>query len=92
LAGDDGTPAIMPASADRSIQFSGVPSGATMLCEGSNDGVNFTTLNDPIGQPISLTAVAVRQILELTLHVRPRIAGGDVNTNISAALLLRRRY
>jgi hypothetical protein len=82
----------MPASADRSIQFAGTPSGATLLCEGSNDGVNWATLNDPLGVPISLLTVGVRQILELTLKVRPRISGGDVNTAITASLLLRRRY
>jgi hypothetical protein len=91
LQGDEGEPTIMPASVDRSIQFAGTFGGATVVCEGSNDGITYATLNDPLGQPISLTAAGIMQVLELSLYIRPRVVGGDGTTSVSASLLLKRR-
>lgn len=91
LNGDDGAPLEMPGSNDRSVQFVGTFGvGGTIVLEGSNDGTNWRTLNDPNGNPISKTATDLEAVLELTRYVRPRVTAGDGTTNLSAIMVVRR--
>jgi len=53
-------------SGDKSVQSSG---GVTI--EGSNDGVNYFTLNDTGGLPLVFAGPGIKQILELTRFIRP---------------------
>ena len=87
--GDVGANFGRPDYADRTIQFTGTFGGATAVLEGSNDGVNFFTLNDPVGNALSFTAAALKQIAEATAFVRPHITGGG-GVTITAILMARR--
>ena len=88
-ATDTGQAYELPASADRSIQFSGTFGSSTMVLEGSLDGTNYETLTDPQGNAISKTATGIEQIMEVTRYIRPRctVASG---ATITATLLVRR--
>jgi hypothetical protein len=87
----DGDPIEMPGSNDRTIQFTGAFGvGGTIVMEGSNDGSNWQTLNDPQGNSISKTAAAIESVMELTRYIRPRVTAGDGSTNLTATLLVRR--
>lgn len=71
--GDTGTPVSLADWADRSIQISGTFSGSTTTLEGSNDGVTWNTLRDAASNLLSFTAADIKQILETTLWVRPKV-------------------
>lgn len=62
---------------DRSFQIAGSFFGATVTCEGSNDGTNYATLKDVFGNDVSFTAAGIKQVLEATYYVRAKVAGGD---------------
>lgn len=88
--GDDGAPLMLPHFADRSVQFVGATfGGAQVVLEGSNDGTNYETLTDPQGNDIQKSGADLEAVTEVTAYVRPRVIGGDVNTNITAVLLIR---
>lgn len=90
-AGETGdAAALVAAFADRSIQFTGTFGGATVVLQGSNDGTNYFTLKDPFGNDVSVTAAALVQVLEVTLHTRPKVTGGDGTTALAAVLLARK--
>lgn len=61
-----------PQGTDRSVQVTGTFGGGTVLIEGSNDGVNWVTLNDLSVSALSFTVAGLKQILELTRYIRPR--------------------
>lgn len=84
-SGDTGKPIAGPGWADRTFQIVGTfGSGGTALIEGSNDGVNYGTLDDPFGNPMSYTTqTQPKQLIEIPLWVRPRISGGDGTTALS---------
>lgn len=75
--GDTGAPLKGPGFTDASYQVSGTFGGATVVIEGSNDGVTYGTLVDPFNVAISFTAAAGPiQILPICLWIRPRVSGG----------------
>ena len=89
--GDSGAPVSGPGWADRTFQVEGTfGAGGTLIVEGSNDGVNYRTLDDPFGNALSITAVGVKQLTEVTLYVRPRISAGDGTTSLTISALLAR--
>jgi hypothetical protein len=91
LNGDSGAPFQMPGFADRSVQIRGTFGvGGTVLVEGSNDGVNYATLNDAQGAALSKTSAALSQISQTTKLIRPRVSAGDGTTSITVTLLARR--
>ncbi len=59
--------------------------GAVVL-EGSNDGVNYATLNDVAGAAISLTTTAFARLEAVPKFMRPRITAGDGTTNLTVAM------
>ena len=61
---------------DRSIQIAGTMGGATVVIQGSNDGVNWVTLRDPASVALSFTATDIKQLLEMALYIRPVSSGG----------------
>jgi hypothetical protein len=79
--------------ADRTIQLVGTfGAAATVVWEGSNNGVDFATLTDPQGNSISKTSAGIETIMEITEWARPRLAsGGDGSTDIDVILLCRRQ-
>lgn len=84
--GDDGVPFVSPMFADKAVQADGT-FGGTVTIEGSNytdtGTAVYATLNDPQGSALLITVASVRQILENTYLVRPRMsAGGPVTVKI----------
>lgn len=67
------------------VQVTGTIGGATLTVEGSNDGTNFSTLNDAQGNALSLTAVGIEQILENTEYIRIGRSGGTT-TNVNVVI------
>lgn len=74
--------------ADRSVQVSGTfGSGGTVAIQGSNDGTNYYTLNDPLGNAVSKTSAGLSQILELTRWIQPALSSGDGTTNLTISIV-----
>jgi hypothetical protein len=91
LNGDSGSPYPMTGFADRSVQIGGTfGTGGTVLIEGSNDGTNYATLNDPQGVAISKTSAALAAVAPISKLIRPRVSAGDGTTSITVTLLARR--
>lgn len=87
--GDDGEPITLPAHADRSVQIVGTfGAGGTIILEGSNDGTNYETLSDYLGNALSFTAEGLSSIAEVVNHIRPRVTAGDGTTALTVTLLL----
>jgi hypothetical protein len=73
LTGTDNTDSLAsPSFSDRSVQITGTFNSGTVLIEGSNDGTNWVTLNDPLGNALSFTAAGLKQVSELTAYIRAR--------------------
>lgn len=91
LAETDTTPAAieMPEWADRSVQITGTFNAGTVLIEGSNDGSNWSTLNDTQGNPLSFTATKIEQVLEAVQFMRPRVSAG-AGVSVTVSIMARR--
>jgi hypothetical protein len=88
---DSGQPVQRPALVDRTVQVTGTfGSGGTVVFEGSNDGVNYYTLTNPLGTAISVTAAGISQVMEATAWMRPRITAGDGTTSLTVTVCARR--
>jgi hypothetical protein len=74
---------------DRSIQVEGTFGGASITITGSNDGINYRTLTDPLGSPLVISAPDIVQILETVRYTRPEVGGG-VGTNLTISMFIRR--
>jgi hypothetical protein len=91
LNGDSGAPYAMPGFADRAVQIAGTfGAGGTVVIEGTIDGTNYVTLNDPQGVALSKTGAALQEISQITRLIRPRVSAGDGTTSITVTLLARR--
>jgi len=66
----------LPAWSDRSVQVNGTFGGATVIIQGSNDGTNYVTLNNPADAALSFAAAGLEAVLELTATLKPSISGG----------------
>lgn len=83
---DTGTPVQMTDYSDRSVQVEGTFGGATVTIQGSNDGVNWETLRDPLGNGLGFTAGGLKQVLEMTVFIRPQSNGGTASAiNVTMA-------
>ncbi len=93
LTGDTGKPYACPNFADKSVQVIANEwlGGTQIVIEGSNmvDSPVYATLNDATGTSLTFTSNGIRQILENTYWVRPRVVGGSVNRSIDVYLLVK---
>ena len=90
--GDTGQPAQFPAWADCSWQVTGTfGAGGNVAVEGSNDGVNYETLNDPFGVALNFSAAALKQCTEHAQYLRPHVTAGDGTTAVMVTALFRRQ-
>ena len=92
LNGDTGGPldALQgcPNFADKTVHVKGNFSGpATLVIEGSNDGVTWITLTDPGGAALSFTAEDLKVILENPQELRPRVTAGDGSTDLDVFIV-----
>lgn len=88
---DTGAPVSGPGWADRSFQVEGTfGAGGTVVIEGSNDGTNYRTLNDPYGNPMSITSPGLYQLTQDSLFVRPRLSVADDTSSITVSGLFAR--
>ncbi len=78
-----------PGTADRSAQVAGTFNGATCLIQGSNDGSNWVTLTDILGNALSFTATGLKQITEITRYIRPSTSGGGGSQSLTVYLIER---
>lgn len=75
-AGDDGEPVLRIEFVDRSVQVIGTFGGATILIQGSNDGVNYYTLNDLQGNALTFSVAGLKGVAEPTKYIKPVVSGG----------------
>lgn len=86
---DEGNPCNLIDFADRSVQVQGTFGAATVVIEGSNDGVNYHTLRDPQGVTLSFTQAGLKQVLESCLYIRAKSSGGT-GTEVVVTLIGRK--
>lgn len=87
--GDTCEPVQFGGAPDRSVQVVGTFGGATINIHGSNDGTNYTSLTDPQGNDIAITAAKIEAISELTRYFKPVISGG-AGSSINVILFMRK--
>lgn len=89
--GDDGQPARYSGSGDRTVQVFGTfGSGGSVTIQGTLDGTNWATLHDTSGTALTFTASGIETVLENCLEVRPNVTAGDVTTDLTVILNVRR--
>lgn len=75
---------------DISVHVQGTFNAGTVIIEGTNfENSNFTTLNDPQGNPLSFTSAKMEQLMEIALQIRPRVSAGT-GVSVNVAFLLKR--
>ena len=85
-ADDDGEPVRLAVYSDRAIQVVGAFGGASITIGGSNDGETYHALTDTSGAALTLTAAALKAIVELPIYIKPRVFGGDGTTALKVVL------
>lgn len=83
-SGDVGSQVILTKYNDRTVHVTGTFGGATVLFEGSNDGVEFLPMRDPYNAVVSTTSAKLIYLTEVPLYVRPRVSGG---TGVSVTVI-----
>jgi len=59
-----------------SVQVRGTFGGATVVLQGSNDGVTYSTLKDLQGNALSFTAAGYAEFSSAAEFLKPSISGG----------------
>ncbi len=86
---DVGSAIEYPAHSDRSVQVDGTfGAGGTVVIQGSNDGTNWYTLNDPQGNALSFTSSKIEAVMEITQYIRPKVTAGDGTTSLTVTMLM----
>lgn len=88
---DTGNPVTLTNHADRSVQVEGTFGGATVTVQGSNDGQNWETLRDPLGNLLTFTAAGLKQVLEMTIQTRV-VSSGGTGTAVTATMAFRAMF
>lgn len=84
---DTGTGEILADYPDKTITVTGTWGGATLIVQGSNDGVTYITMTDPQGNALSKTANFIETILENPLYIKVVTSGGT-GTVLSAIITM----
>lgn len=88
--GDQGDSLPLSQYADRSVQVAGTfGSGGTLVIQGSNDSINYVTLTDPQGNPLSFTTAGLEAITEMVAYIRPAVLAGDGTTSLTVTMAAR---
>lgn len=86
---DDGAPVQQAQWADRSVQVGTLGddfSVGTVVIEGSNDGITWTTLRGPDSLALSFTTAGLKEVLEITAYLRPRATVAVTNVTVIMAM------
>jgi hypothetical protein len=87
---DSATEIPFSSHADRSVQVTGLfGSGGSVVIEGSNDGINWSTLTDFQGNQLSINTPKIVMVSEVTAYIRPRVISTDALTSITVSILVR---
>lgn len=71
-------------NSDRTIQVNGTfGAGGSGQLEGSNDGVNWNILTDPLGNSLVFTSAGMKAVTELPRFYRPEVTAGDGTTALN---------
>ena len=89
LQGDQGDSLPFGQYTDRSVQVTGALGGATVVVEGSMNGLDWAALTDPQGNDLLITTAKIEMITEATVYIRPRISGGSGVTDVTVLMLLK---
>lgn len=81
--GDTMNPLKLPNYRDKSVSVEGTLGPATVTIQGSLDGVNYYTLNDPQGNALTFVTATKRleAIEQAIAYIRAIQSGGDGTTN-----------
>ena len=89
--GDDGSSFTLAQYADRSVQIAGTfGASGTLVFEGTIDGTNYNTLNDPQGNALTFTTSKIEAISELVIGIRPKVTAGDGATSLNVSMIVRK--
>lgn len=88
---DTGDAMAVPFAAELTFQVAGTFGSATVVLEGSNDGVNWVTLGAVVGTNCSLTAAGIRKAAENPAYIRPKTSGGT-GTSVNVIVAMHARY
>lgn len=81
---DVGAPISLAEYSDKTFQVFGTLGAAgAVLMEGSNDGVNWSSLSNRQGTAMSFTALGMNTSQDKPLFVRPRVTAGDGTTSLT---------
>lgn len=92
LQSDAGSWELLGHYNDKCLHVFGTWGTATVTIEGTNESGTPTSaigLTDPTQTAISMTANAIKQVLENPLYVRIKVTGGDGTTSLTARLVCR---
>jgi hypothetical protein len=88
LQGDNGDAVDYSNFINKTFHVFGTFGGATITCQGSNDGVNWAPLSDVTGNNLSLTSTKpMRRTDDIPRYVRPLVAGGDGTTSLTVVVV-----
>jgi len=89
----DGNWVQIPDYPDKTVQIVGnFGTGGTLDIEGSNDGVNASTLTDTRGNTVSRTAAYLGMIAENPRYIRPKLSSGTGAVDLDIIVVARRNY
>lgn len=74
--GDVGEHIILTKFNDRTVHVTGTFGGATVVFQGSNDGVEFLPMRDVFNAVVSASEPKLITLTEVPLYVRPAVTGG----------------
>lgn len=89
-ANNTGSPVRFSHHSDKTVQLTGCFNTATIVMEGSNDGVTYANLTDRVNNTLSFTVAGLKAINESPLWVRPRVVANGAATDVVAKMLMRR--
>ena len=74
--GDAGQKVGLPLNSDKTVQAIGTFSASVVTMQGSNNGADWFTLNDALGNTLVFTAPGGAQCLENPIWIRPNVTAG----------------
>lgn len=86
-SGDTLLPQTSPNLPDKTVSVDGTFASAVVTIQGSNDGIAYSTLNDPTGAALTFTADAIKQVLENPAFIRGVASGATGGTDVNIIMV-----